>query len=76
MEYIIAILAACVLAGICTLILVLGMNNVHTQDQAAHYTTPGGLRLTGQYERFLRRTRTRRKIQENHPSGPAHGPRP
>ena len=64
-PYVVAVVIALVIAGICTLVVWSSMNNVHQQDSASHYTTPGGLRLTGRYERFLRRTRTRHRIQNS-----------
>ena len=63
--YWLAVAGACLIAGICTLVVWNSMNNVRQQDDAHRYTTGGGLRLTGRYERFLRRTRTRRKIEKN-----------
>lgn len=67
-PYLMAILVACLIAGICTLVVWLGMNNVHQHSQAAGYTTPRGLCLTGQYEHFLRRTRSRHRIKDSQKS--------
>ena len=63
--YLVAVVAALALAGICTFVVWSGMNNVKHQDRAAHYTAKGGLKVTGRYEHFLRRTRTRHRIQTN-----------
>ena len=69
-EFWIPLVIAWIIAGLCTLVIWLSLNNVKIQDSAAHYTTPGSLQITGRHERFLRRTKTRCRLNDDRPNGP------
>ena len=59
------VLAALLIAGGITGALWAQMNNVHTKTSANHYTVKNSLNVTHQYEKLIRRTKTRRKIEQN-----------
>lgn len=62
---ILAVLGACVIAGIATAIQWAKMKNVYMQHDAAGYVSADGLKLTAARDMFTHRTYTRTKIQQS-----------